>query len=119
LLLLTLKKGSKTDQLLDKLNPITRFEDTIEVLPDDRIGIIMEDQGHISDPLRVAKRLKEAAGKQVQEVAIVDLDGTMDTARQYFDAAAGVRAKGEPTFHDQKADEDAKKKADEDAKKKE
>ena len=42
LLLFTLKKGSKLDQLLAKLNPLTRFEDTIEVLPDDRIGIILE-----------------------------------------------------------------------------
>ena len=108
MLLLTLKKGSKLDQLLAKLNPLTRFEDTIEVLPGDRIGIILEDQGHISDPLRVAKRLKEAAGKEVQEVAIVDLDGTMETAQEYFDAASGVKAKGEPTFNDKKADQDAK-----------
>jgi len=108
LLLFTLKKGSKLDQLLAKLNPLTRFEDTIEVLPDDRIGIILEDQGHISDPLRVANRLKEAAGKQVLEVAIVDLDGSLETAEEYFKAASVVKAKGEPTFHDAKSDQDAK-----------
>lgn len=108
LLLLTLKKGSKLDEVVSKLNPLTRFEDTIEVLPDDRIGIILEDQGHISDPLRVAKRLKEAAGKQVVEVAIVDLDGSMETAEEYFKAATALKAKGEPTFHDAKSDQDAK-----------
>jgi EAL domain-containing protein (putative c-di-GMP-specific phosphodiesterase class I) len=107
LLLISLKGKAKTKTLREKLNPLTRFEDTIEVLPENQIAIILEDLSHVSDPLRVAKRLREAAGKSANEMSIVVIDGRHEKAEDYYQAAVKTLSSERPTFSDRVADEQA------------
>lgn len=108
LVLLALKEKAKARNVLDKLNPLTRFEDTLSILPENRIAIILEDLCHISDPLRVADRLHQAAAKQVEKASIVSLDGAFDNAEAVFQAAVDSLAQGRPAYSDKISDQQAK-----------
>jgi EAL domain-containing protein (putative c-di-GMP-specific phosphodiesterase class I) len=107
LLLFSVTGKTKAKTLQEKLNPLTRFEDTIAALPENRIAVILEDFSHISDPLRVANRLREAAGKSADEVSIVLLDGVFEKAEDCFEAAVKTLSNGRPTYHGKEADEQA------------
>ncbi|MFA5508279.1 MAG: EAL domain-containing protein [Vulcanimicrobiota bacterium] len=108
LLLISLARGSQAEELVSRLRPLIRLEDTLAALPENRLGVIVEDQGHLSDPLRVARRLQEASGEQIREIAIVELDGSQEKAEDYLNAASRMKCKGGPTFHNQRSDLDAK-----------
>ena len=105
-MLLSFKGKTKPETLCEKLKPLTRFEDTVQSLPDGRIAVLLEDFSHVSDPLRVAHRLQEAAGKS-SEVSIILLDGKFEKAEDYYQAAVETLGNGRPTYHGRNADEQA------------
>ena len=79
LLLVALKAKSKPEGVLKKLDSLTRCEDLVIQLESNVLAITVEDLKHISDPLRVARRFKEAAKKQIEAIAIVSNLGEFKT----------------------------------------
>lgn len=71
LLLVGLKEGADMEQTLGSFAPLTRCEDTVSPLPNHRIGAILEDLSHLSDPHRVAQRLRESNPDWIEGVGIV------------------------------------------------
>ena len=87
LLVVGLKQSVSQTSFLQELKPLTRLEDTSAILPEQRIGLILEDLTHISDPLRVAERIRTLAPKSIDGLAIVALNGKFKKAGEAFEEA--------------------------------
>ncbi len=89
LLLFEIKPEADLNAVVQNFLPLTRCEDTISVLPEARIGIILEDLHHSSDPLRVVERLQSSVADLVVGVAIVGaLESYTDSNTAFSDAVS-------------------------------
>jgi EAL domain-containing protein (putative c-di-GMP-specific phosphodiesterase class I) len=86
-LLFSLEESADLDTIVENFTPLTRCEDTLLTLPDSRIGVILEDMYHISDPMRVADRLQRSAADFVKGVAVVVSLGLYETSQDVFEEA--------------------------------
>lgn len=91
-LLLSLNDSSDVDGIVEVLESLTRCEDTVLSLPESRVGVILEDLTHISDPLRVANRLRESRNEEIQSVAVV-------TGLETFECAEEILGTAKKTLH--------------------
>ena len=87
LLVVDLKPKEDQVSFFEQLKPLIRLEDTLVILPEQRIGLILEDLTHISDPLRVAERVRNMAPKSVDGLAVVALNGKFKKAKAAFEEA--------------------------------
>lgn len=70
LLVFRLCSGSEPTAVLEHVRPLVRLEDTVCVLSDNSVGVLVADLRHMSDPLRIARRLIAARSGELERVGI-------------------------------------------------
>lgn len=85
-LLVGLKEDIDTTKLLAGFEPLTRCEDTISELTEHRIGVILEDFKDLSDPLRVAQRLRGLNPDAITGIGVATQPESYESVDELFQA---------------------------------
>lgn len=93
-LLIRTKSKSKTSKVCEKLEAEVRCEDTVFELPDELVGLLLEDLSHPSDPMRVARRLHDLGLSD--SIAVVTGIGDYEKADKVFQKAQNILSDLEP-----------------------
>ncbi|HIB65516.1 MAG TPA: GGDEF domain-containing protein [Phycisphaerales bacterium] len=106
-LMVGLKNKVKSKQILPNFQPLIRCEDTLSEMEKNVVGVILEDFTHLSDPLRVAQRLRETNPDAVAGIGVVTSPQDYENAEELIKACreAMTRAgdSGEICYADEEA----------------
>lgn len=82
LLVIRLAPGSAAESVLEQVRSLVRLEDTTFLLSDTSLGILVSDLRHLSDPLRVGRRLLATRSGELERVGIAYFDAKFEGADQ-------------------------------------
>lgn len=91
-LLFALQSDGDLTRAYDAMTPLVRCEDDLFVLPDSRLGLLVEDLSHVSDPMRIATRLLQPIDSGAKAAIVTGLH-LFDSVDAVFDEAMSTLEK--------------------------
>lgn len=110
LIVFRLSPVAKPEEVLEALKPMVRLEDTTLMLSDNSIGVLATDLRHMSDPLRVGRRILATRSREIERVGIALSSPDFEGAEQMLveaELATGRAAPQDCLYSDPKAHEEA------------